>query len=137
MSKWGCDGSSSQSRYNQVLPEGVSDENLFSVTFVPLRLINETNHQVIWQNPRPNSTRFCRPILFAFQKETKDVILTETNYIKTQIHNLVQTKIQTCARDILCSHHLQLTMVDGKVCSTLSQYNSSQKCYICGATPKI
>ncbi|CAB3247062.1 unnamed protein product [Arctia plantaginis] len=27
-------------------------------------------------------------------------------------------------------------MVDGKISSTLSQYDSTQKCYICGKTPK-
>lgn len=29
-----------------------------------------------------------------------------------------------------------MIMVDGKVCSALSQYDSTQRCYICGATPK-
>nr|CAI5854687.1 unnamed protein product [Callosobruchus analis] len=33
-------------------------------------------------------------------------------------------------------HTLLMTMVDGKVCNSLTQNCSSQTCYICGATPK-
>nr|CAI5823678.1 unnamed protein product [Callosobruchus analis] len=33
-------------------------------------------------------------------------------------------------------HTLLMTMVDGKVCNSLTQNRSSQTCYICGATPK-
>lgn len=56
ISKWGCDGSSSQSTYKQKFSEEgeYSDEYLFSVSFVPLQLVSDHN-VIIWQNPRPSS----------------------------------------------------------------------------------
>jgi hypothetical protein len=36
---------------------------------------------------------------------------------------------------ISITHKLQLTMIDGKVYNALTSTLSSQKCYICGATP--
>lgn len=40
ISKWGCDGSSAQSRYKQKLNNpDYSDEHLFAISFVPLRLV--------------------------------------------------------------------------------------------------
>lgn len=138
ITKWGCDGSSAQSRYKQTLSDSeFSDEHLFSITLVPLRLIDTTaTHTIYWQNLRANSTRFCRLVRFVFKKETKDVIKTETSQIKRQIANLLPTQIRIGNCNITCSHELVLTMTDGKICSTLSQYDSSQKCYICGAGPK-
>lgn len=80
--KYGCDGSSGHSEYMQ-LPktkehkrddgsdsEIVSDSNQFPFSsLVPLRLVaitdESTNNIVtLWENPRPSSTRFCRPIKF-------------------------------------------------------------------------
>ncbi|CAB3239315.1 unnamed protein product [Arctia plantaginis] len=139
ISKWGCDGSSAQSRYKQrISGEGLecSDEHMFSVSLVPLRLIQEDSNNIIWQNPRPNSTRFCRMIRFSYKKETKEVIKSEVNIIKTQISKLVPSQITIHGINLICSHDLVFTMVDGKICSTLSQYDSTQKCYICGKPPK-
>ena len=49
-SKWGCDGSSGQSEYKQVLPEEsefISDANLFISSIVPLKLIDiDTNEKL-------------------------------------------------------------------------------------------
>lgn len=52
-----------------------------------------------------------------------------------QIDELVPTLVVINGRDIKISHTLQITMVDGKVCSALSDLSTS-RCYICGATPK-
>lgn len=64
--KWGCDGSSGQSEYKQVLPEEsdlISDANLFIASLVPIRLIDETTNTVVWKNETCSSVRYCRPIL--------------------------------------------------------------------------
>lgn len=137
ITKWGCDGSSAQSRYKQTLNDSeYSDEHLFSVTLVPLRLEENESKKVYWQNPRPNSTRYCRLVRFVYKKETKDVIKAEVRQMQEQIRNLVPTDLHVVNLEIQCKHKLIFTMVDGKICSTLSQYDSSQKCYICGASPK-
>ncbi|EFN79904.1 hypothetical protein EAI_01958, partial [Harpegnathos saltator] len=34
------------------------------------------------------------------------------------------------------SHNMLFTMIDGSICNVISGTNSTQTCYICGATPK-
>ena len=70
--KWGFDGSSGHSPYKQKFCSDASDESMFCTTFVPLQ-VRTTNNSVIWQNPVPSSTRFCRPIHLQFKKETTEL----------------------------------------------------------------
>lgn len=142
--KWGVDGSSGQKEYKQKITEGssqenTSDSNLMLSSLVPIQLYgyekNSSNKKVIWQNPRPSSTRYCRPIKFEFKKETKETIKQEYEYINNQIKNLQPTKININGEEIVINHKLILTMIDGKVCSALTD-TSSQVCYICGVSPK-
>lgn len=85
--KWGCDGSSGQSRYKQKFSdESKTDESVFFTSIVPLQLTHTnkvTNKTtVIWKNPRPSSPRFCRPIRIQFLHETTEITIQETDYIK-------------------------------------------------------
>lgn len=133
--KWGCDGSSGHSNYKQKFENAEdTDEFLFVFSFVPIRLID--NNDVIWQNPRPSSTMYCRPIKFIFAKETTELTKTETNRILEEVDNLTETVCDLGDFQISVKHVLLLTMTDGKVCNALTETLSSQKCYICGATPK-
>ncbi|XP_050539382.1 uncharacterized protein LOC126904405 [Daktulosphaira vitifoliae] len=60
-SKWGFDGSSGHSPYKPTFcSPGSSDSAVFITSLVPLRLVNDD--QIIRQNTRPASTRYCRPI---------------------------------------------------------------------------
>ena len=57
--KWGIDGSTGHSQYKQA---GVQqDDRMLATTLVPLQLETGVG-EVIWRNPTPSSTRFCRPI---------------------------------------------------------------------------
>lgn len=137
ISKWGCDGSTGHSAYKQRFENSEdTDEFLFVYSFVPLRLIDEGNN-IIWQNPRPSSTIFCRPIKFIFAKETTELTKIETNKVLEQINNLEATSCDFGGSKISVKHKLLLTMTDGKVCNALTETHSSQKCYICGATPRM
>jgi len=53
---------------------------------VPLRLTRYTkgsNKKVIlWENPLPSSTRYCKPLKFMYEKETSDVTRTEVEKIE-------------------------------------------------------
>lgn len=66
--KWGFDGSSGLSLYKQKHSETESDDvdsSVFLSSLVPLRIINgniKNYETVLWQNLRPSSTRYCRPI---------------------------------------------------------------------------
>lgn len=55
----------------------------------------------------------------------------------SEILNYLKDSARFCAAQrVVVVVVVVLTMVDGKICSTLSQYDSSQKCFICGASPK-
>lgn len=138
-SKWGCDGSSGQSEYKQVLPEEsqlVSDANLFVSSLVPIKLIDQATGCIIWQNPAPSSVRFCRPISIEFSKETPDNTRAVVNDILSQINNLSPSLINKNGEGIEVRHELFLTMIDGKVSQVLTDTSSSAVCTVCGATPR-
>jgi len=67
LAKWGCDGASGYSKYNQSFSDkALSDESIFMISMVPLKLEIKTSFgwKVVWKNERPSSTKFCRPIKF-------------------------------------------------------------------------
>lgn len=61
----------------------------------PLQLFCSDINVMIWEYPKANSTRFCRPIRFQFQKETSELAQLEKKYIEDQIHDL-QPILITC-----------------------------------------
>lgn len=123
--KWGCDGASSQSNYKQKFDDNsrkFDDSSLFIVCLVPL-MIQSTNEQIIWSNPCSGSTRYCRPIKVTFQKESSELVQQVVQTIKNQISNLEMTKVCVAGYEISLEHNMLLTMVDGKVCSYLTNTN--------------
>ncbi|KAH9632217.1 hypothetical protein HF086_008894 [Spodoptera exigua] len=136
--KWGCDGAQQKSYKQKICSENKFDENLFSISMVPiqLRLNVEENNIIVWQNPAPSSTRYCRPIRFNFAKETTSLIKEEVDMIQQQIELLSPVEVSLDNFNILVKPVFMLTMIDGKICSALSDVSSSsQTCYICGAKP--
>lgn len=128
--KWGCDGCGSHSRYKQAFDGQDECENfrndseILVTSIVPLQLCwkNDLNEEkiILWQNPRTSSTRYCRPIRIQYLKETPEIIKEEFLYIEQQISMLQPTKILIQNNEILISHILMKTMVDGKVCNSIS-----------------
>lgn len=139
ISKWGGDGSSGHSRYKQNFNNSdADDEYLFGFSVVLIKMHPQNQSQkIVWQNEKTSSTRLCRPIKFLFHKETVDMVRTETENIKNEISNLQPTKTIVGETEINIHHQLLLTMVDGKICNTLTNTKSAQTCYICGSTPKL
>jgi len=116
--KWGFDGSTGYSEYKQkVLNNEMKDSSLFVTSYVPLQLLTTADdpkhRKIIWKNPRPSSTRYCRPLRFQFKKETTQLALNEEKYFKNKIQLLQPTKCSISAKQIQIEHRLQLTMVDG------------------------
>ena len=134
--KAGFDGASSQSVYKQKFEdaenaENCTEESLFQTALVPLRLV--IGERIVWQNVKPNSSLFCRPLNIQFRKETKELSLEEYEDLKAQIevltpyvHNGLSIKSQ-----------VDLTMFDNKVVNALTNTNFTQSCNICKAGPKI
>ncbi|XP_077272350.1 uncharacterized protein LOC143902954 isoform X2 [Temnothorax americanus] len=139
--KWGCDGSSGHSQYKQKLDENSSsDESVFFTSYVPLQLIHvdtltkETT--VVWKNPRPSSPRFCRPIKIECAKESVDLTKKTTDYVEQQIKNLNPFETIINGKKVCVKYILTLTMIDTKVCNSLSDTTSAMRCYLCNCTSK-
>lgn len=138
LTKWGCDGSSGQSEYKQILPNEsnlVSDANLFIASLVPIKLIDTETKEILWQNPACSSIRYCRPILLEFAKETPEKTRSVVGDIRDQINNLKNSEIYMGDQLIEINHELFLTMVDGKVTQVLTETSSGAVCTVCGAKP--
>lgn len=136
--KWGFDGSSGHAEYKQKFENDdgeSSDSNMFITSLVPIKA--DVNGKVLFQNPRPSSTRFCRPVRIQLVSETTEVSINEKKHIENQIDQLVPTVITVEGRTIIVRYEMVLTMVDGKVCNAVTGNKSSQTCYICNATPKL
>lgn len=135
--KWGFDGSSGHSIYKQkFFNSSNTDEFMFLIAFVPIRLMDTATGSIVWDNPTPSSTLYCRPIKFMFTKESPSLIKDEHMRIEQLIKNLKHSTIQFGSDSLQVSHNMLFTMIDGSICNVISGTNSTQTCYICGATPK-
>lgn len=108
----------------------MADQHVFFISIVPLEVL--LGSHILWKNPRPSSTRYCRPLKILFAKESTELVKVEIQNIQAQILEIVPTRLSRFQVD----HKLQLTMIDGKVFSVIAE-TSSQICGICKATPKL
>lgn len=135
ISKYGMDGSSGQSQYKQIFRnengEIQSDASVMMTSIVPLQL--KSKEKIIWENPLPSSTRYCRPMRFFFQKETTDFTKLQHLEIKNEISNLVNSQVISGENYVSIKHNLELTMLDGKAINALTDTKSTLTCNICGA----
>lgn len=129
--KWGFDGASAQSTYKQKFQEdNVSDNSIVMTSFVPIKLISDCD--TVWANPNPSSTRYCRPIKFEFIHENAEISKKEYERMQNKITHLLPTKCE----NITVNYEMLFTMIDGKVCTALSDIAlSCSTCYLCGAKP--
>lgn len=135
LSKWGFDGSSGHSSYKQAFHgPASSDSAVFMTCIVPIRLL--CGEKTIWQNPRPASTRYCRPVKIEYIRESSVVSIAEKKRMDRQIEHLQKSNSLVQGRNVHVRHNVIFAMVDGKVCNALTDTTSTQKCYICGATCK-
>lgn len=133
--KWGFDGSSGHSSYKQAFHgTEATDSSVLITSLVPLRL--ECGEKIIWQNPRPSSTRFCRPLKMEFIKETAITSKLEHDRVSEEIKHLNNSTVELGEKVVVVRHSLILSMIDGKVCNALTETTSTQKCYLCGSTSK-
>lgn len=132
--KWGIDGASGQSQYKQIFTsaESTDDKSIIMISLVPLQI--QSGSTVLWRNPQPSSTRYCRPIRFEFVKETRENVLKLVAFIQKQIDALKPTTIMLNGKELQATHHLELTMIDGKTVDYLTD-TSTSNCYICDAKP--
>lgn len=111
--KWGMDGSL-QSTYKQAFGSDHGyddDESLLCISLVPLQLKKVESNEVLWKNPKPSSSRLCRPIKLLWKKETVDTLKEQEKIITEQISRLNDY----VSNNVIIKNKLQMTMVDGKV----------------------
>lgn len=139
--KWGCDGSSGHSEYKHKLDENdVSDESIFFTSLVPLQLVHRDSATkettVVWKNPRPSSPRYCRPIKIQCARESVDLTKKTTNDVEQQIKDLNPFETTVDGQTVCVKYNLTFTMVDTKVCNSLTDTTSAMRCYLCDCTSK-
>ncbi|GBN18731.1 hypothetical protein AVEN_77588-1 [Araneus ventricosus] len=109
------------------------------MSMVPIQIYSANDQKIkkiVWQNPSPSSTRYCRPIKFIFAEETLNVIKTEVKMIKEQVISMLPTKISINDMEVSVKPMLIFCMIDGKVCSTVAGCETTRTCYLCGAKPR-
>lgn len=132
--KWGFDGASNQSMYKQKFKDEDSrcDDYIFMTSFVPIQLVSESEgSEVLWSNETPSSTRYCRPIKFEFIHETMEISKNEHQRVENRIKNLVAMQY----KNVTVNYEMLFTMIDGKVCTAVSNEKSCATCPLCGAKP--
>ena len=99
-SKISFDGSTGQGIYTQVTDElenrsFVQEASLFLTCFVPPELTGFSGQvaKIVWRNPHPSSTLYCRTVWFRFVKETTDVMIAEHQFLENAIGNLTTTPV--------------------------------------------
>lgn len=85
----------------------------YLVSMIPLRMAKTGNEKLIlWSNPVPSSTKYCRPLKIMFHRATADFVREQVDAIKNQIQTLIPIKIQIKGTE----HHFDsvflLTMID-------------------------
>lgn len=124
--KCGLDSASNQSEYEQNFSTAKStDETISSSTVVSIRLIDFTTQEIVWQNTTPSSTRFCRPLRIAFEKETTEAIIAETTRVYSMMEQLTVAVIALEEGSITVHHEMLITMLDGKAINVVSETKSS------------
>jgi hypothetical protein len=130
--KYGFDGSSGQSQYNQSLDES-SDASLFAATMTPLMI--KSGNDILWKNDKPNSYRFTRPIRLEYVKETQAFNREMHDSLSKEVENLeTTTHLLADGRAISVKSKFYLTAIDGKVSSDIHGVGY-QCCSICQAKP--
>lgn len=114
-----------------------SDTHMVITTIVPIQLLSDHEKPVlIWQNPRPSSPRYCRPLRLEMGHETPELARSIAQNVRTQIENLTSTIIEAAEEELVVRHKLMMTMGDGKMVNALTDTKSAMRCFICQATSK-
>jgi hypothetical protein len=134
---YGFDGSSGFSHFNMAIESDRSDENLFAVACIPLR-ISTSQGMILWKNPSTASPRMCLPLHLIFAKETKTLTKQIDANLKAEIANLkpIENLPLTCDETMMVSFQAKfyLALVDGKVVADLRDIGYAS-CSFCKSKP--
>lgn len=119
---------------NAIETTTISDASVFFISFVPLQL--KADNCIIWNNETLNSVFFCRPVKFLFTKENDALVQKEYTYYTEQLQKVKTYILNIEDMSFEIQFDLQCTMIDGKICNTITGQKASSRCNICGVGPK-
>jgi len=112
-----------------------NDATVFIVSFSPLQL--KANDRIIWTNNTPsNSVQTCRTVKFEFVKETDSYMKNLYDHYTSLLEKIQTYCLQYDDMSFEVAFDIKCTMIDGKVCNSLTGQRATNSCNICGVTPK-
>ena len=125
--KYGADGSDYKMAKTDVL---TNDNSVFVVCFCILKI--KQGRIILFENPSPSSTLYCRPLRMYFLKETPDLIKSVFTEIKTELESLKSFKFTFSGKQFDFKGTFYPSMVDGKVVNAIFDNTNTKLCFICG-----
>ena len=96
------------------------------------------NSNLVWTNPSPGGTSFCKPIRISFQKEEVSLVNEEYARILREIPQSMEfgLEINSEWRNFRVQFQGRASMLDGKCLNTVSHNNATSRCHMCKKTAK-
>lgn len=112
-----------------------AQQHLFVTSFIIIKISSNTSEDKSWVNPTPQSTRFCRTLRLALEKETDETATSEYDRVTKEIDNLVPFKFQLLNEKSVCvSYEVTQTLFDGKCFNAVVKNKATSRCPICRET---
>jgi len=124
----------SKEKFEIEMQQVKNDATVFIVSFSPLQL--KANDRVIWTNNTPNSVQTCRTVKFEFVKETDSYVKNLYDHYTSLLEKVQTYCLQYDDMSFEVAFDIKCTMIDGKVCNSLTGQKATNSCNICGVGPK-
>ena len=136
----GFDSSSGHTNPQQHFENSVNENSdphlsLFVTSMILIKLESSVSDSCFWINPTPQSTRFCRPLRIALEKEESENTMNEHKRLSAEIDNLLQYKFKMCnGKTVRVKFVVSQTLFNGKCINTIVGNKASSRCPMCGRT---
>lgn len=121
----GFDSSSGHVNPNQKCQNSTNEnpnavQSLFISSMIIIQLKNCRRNELTWTNPTPQSTRLCRPIRIALEKEDDVSTIREFNRLNMKIELLKSHTFTMCnGKTVTVRYNVSQTLFDGKCINTI------------------
>ena len=107
------------------------DNTTFVVCFCILVIKQGDN--ILFNNPSPSSTLFCRPLRIYFRKENSSFLKEVFKSLETEVLNLKQFSCTFDDKEYTFNGNFYPSMNDGKVVNAILGITYSRHCFICNS----
>ena len=136
-SKIGVDGAQNGSNYAlHFSDKAKTDSDFVLVTMVPLSL--KYLESIIWQNRKPNSISFTRPVFFVYDKESPELIKEILHFVNSSldVNDVFTIQLNSTEFKFRINSQIKWTMIDGKVVNFATNNKATLRCNVCTKTFK-